>query len=211
MYFQYGEEEIAYLKAKDKALAEVIDAVGYVKREVDPDLFPAVVHQIAGQQISSKALATIWARMQTQLGDITPEAISAMEIEKLQQCGISFRKASYVKDFAEKVACGEFDLDAVAHMPDEEAIAALSSLKGVGTWTAEMLLIFCLQRPNILSFGDLAIQRGLRMLYHHRKITPQLFAKYKRRFSPYGSVASLYLWEVSGGTVPGMKDYAPKH
>ena len=92
-------------------------------------------------------------------------------------------------------------------MSDAEAIAALSSLKGIGVWTAEMILLFCLQRPDVLSYGDLAIQRGLRMVYHHREVTPQLFEKYRRRFSPYGSVASLYLWVVAGGAIPEMKDY----
>ena len=71
-------------------------------------------------------------------------------------------------------------------------------------------MLFSMQRPDILSFGDLAIQRGLRMVYHHRKITRELFEKYHRRFSPYNSVASLYLWAVAGGAVEGMKDYAPK-
>jgi len=73
-----------------------------------------------------------------------------------------------------------------------------------------MLMLFSMQRPDILSFGDLAILRGMRMLYHHRKITRQLFKKYRRRYSPYGSVASLYLWAIAGGAIVGMKDYAPK-
>jgi DNA-3-methyladenine glycosylase II len=73
-----------------------------------------------------------------------------------------------------------------------------------------MILIFCLQRPDILSFNDLAIQRGLRMLYHHRAIDKKKFEKYRRRFSPYNTVASLYLWAIAGGAIEGMKDYAPK-
>ena len=73
-----------------------------------------------------------------------------------------------------------------------------------------MILLFCLQRPNIFSFDDLAIQRGLRMVHHHRAITRKLFEKHRRWFNPYCSVASLYLWAVAGGAIPGMKDYAPK-
>ena len=73
-----------------------------------------------------------------------------------------------------------------------------------------MILLFCMQRPNVLSFGDLAIQRGMRMVYHHRKIDRKLFEKYRRRLSPYCSVASLYFWAVAGGSIPGMKDFAPK-
>ena len=95
-------------------------------------------------------------------------------------------------------------------MDDAEAIRALSSLRGIGVWTAEMILLFCLQRPDILSYDDLAIQRGLRMVYHHRAIDRRLFEKYRRRYSPYGSVASLYLWAVSGGAIPELKDYKPK-
>ena len=89
------------------------------------------------------------------------------------------------------------------------SIADLSKLDGIGVWTAEMLMIFSLCRPDILSFGDLAIHRGLRMLYHHRKIDKKLFAKYQKRYSPYNTVASLYLWAISDGVIDGMKDYAP--
>ncbi len=96
-------------------------------------------------------------------------------------------------------------------MNDTEAIAALSSLSGVGVWTAEMILLFCLERPDILSFGDLAIQRGLRMVYRHREIPRERFERYRRRFSPHGSVASLYLWAVSGGALPDMTDPAEKN
>lgn len=71
--------------------------------------------------------------------------------------------------------------------------------------------ILNMERPNIFSYDDLAIQRGLRMIYHHRKIDKKLFEKYRKRFSPYGSVASLYIWKVSGGAIEGMKDYAPKN
>ena len=189
---------------------EVIDRIGHVDRAVDPDLFSAVIHHIIGQQISMKAQATIWQRMQDALGAVSAETILAAGVPELQSLGMTFRKAEYITDFAEKVHTGAFDLDAVAHMRDADAIRALSSLKGIGVWTAEMILLFCLQRPDILSYDDLAIQRGLRMVYHHRAIDRRLFEKYRRRYSPYGSVASLYLWAVSGGAIPELKDYKPK-
>lgn len=207
MYFSYGEKEINYLKKKDKRLAAAIEQIGMIERATDDDLFASVVHHIVGQQISAKAQATIWKRLQNYLGSIGPQTINAAPAEALQALGISMRKAQYIKDFAARVVDDSFDLEAVKHMEDQEAIAALSSLKGIGVWTAEMLLLFCLQRPDILSFDDLAIQRGLRMLYHHRKITKELFAKYRRRYSPYGSVASLYLWAIAGGAIAEMKDY----
>ena len=105
---------------------------------------------------------------------------------------------------------GVFELEKVVLMSDEAAIKELASLKGIGVWTAEMILLFCLQRPDIFSYDDLAIQRGLRMVYHHRKIDRKLFEKYRRRFSPYCSVASLYLWAVAGGAISEMRDYKPK-
>ena len=84
----------------------------------------------------------------------------------------------------------------------------LVKTRRIGIWSAEMLMLFSMQRPDILSYRDLAIQRGLRMVYHHRDITRNLFEKYRRRYSPYNSVASLYLWAVAGGAIEGMKDYA---
>lgn len=211
-YFEYATDAIEYLKAKDKKLGAAIDAVGVVRREMDEDdLFTAIVHQIIGQQISTAAQATIWNRMRERLGEVTPPAVCAATEEGLQSCGITFTKARYIKSCAEKVASGQFDLDAVREMDDAEAIAALSSLEGVGVWTAEMLLLFCLGRPDILSYGDLAIRRGMRMVYHHRKVTREMFERYRRRYSPYGSVASLYLWAISSMDVPGYEqDYAPK-
>lgn len=210
MYFDYGVREMDYLKARDRVLGEVIDQVGHVEREVDPDLFSAVVHHIVGQQISTKAQATIWARMRERLGEVNARTVAAAGTAALQSVGISLRKAEYIQDFAGKVNSGAFDLQRVAALPDSEAIEALVALKGVGVWTAEMILLFCLQRPDIFSFDDLAIQRGLRMVYRHRKIDRKLFEKYRKRFSPYGSVASLYLWAVAGGAIPGKKDPAPR-
>lgn len=210
MYFEYGENEITYLRNKDKKLSEVIDQIGMIEREVDTDLFSAVVHHIIGQQISTKAQVTIWQRMKETLGEVNAVTILSADISKLQSLGMTFRKAEYITDFARKVHEGVFDLEKVAQMSDEAAIKELASLKGIGVWTAEMILLFCLQRPDIFSYDDLAIQRGLRMVYHHRKIDRKLFEKYRRRFSPYCSVASLYLWAVAGGAISGMRDYKPK-
>lgn len=211
MYFKYGEKEISYLKNKDKKLAEVIEKVGLIERETDPEIFSALVHHIVGQQISTKAQATIWERIKNSFGSVTPERVLNASVDEIRSFGISLRKVEYIKDFAEKVHTGEFDIEAAEKMEDDELIKYLTTLKGVGVWTAEMILLFCLQRPNVFSFDDLAIQRGLRMVYHHRKIDRKLFEKYRRRFTPYCSVASLYLWAVSNGAIPEMRDYALKN
>lgn len=207
MYFQYGEKEINYLKAKDKKLAAVIEKVGKINRTVDTDLFSSVVHHIIGQQISTKVQQTIWQRMNDTFGVVTAKSIGNASIDELQSLGMTFRKAEYIKDFSLKVINGEFDLAAIESMSDADVVSALASLKGIGVWTAEMILLFCLERSNIFSYDDLVIQRGLRMVYHHKKIDRKLFEKYRRRFSPYCSVVSLYLWAVAGGAIPEMKDY----
>ena len=93
-------------------------------------------------------------------------------------------------DFAVRVRSGGFDLQGIWEKTDDEVIAELSTLKGIGVWTAEMILLFCMQRPNVFSYGDLAILRGMRMVYHHRKIDRKLFEKYRRRFSP------IVVWQV---------------
>lgn len=198
------------MKSRDKRLGEVIDKVGMVKRRVIPDLFAALVHSIVGQQISTKAHETIWRKMTGAFGEVTPEKVLGLSPEELQAFGITFKKVDYIRSAARKIASGEFDIHALRSMSDAEVCAKLSELDGIGVWTAEMLMLHSLQRPDVLSFGDLAVQRGLRMLYHHRKITRPLFEKYRRRYSPYGSVACIYLWAVSAGAVEGLKDYAPK-
>ena len=210
MYFVYGNQETEYLKSKDKKLGEIIDRIGHIDRPVDTDLYSSVIHHIIGQQISTKAQQTIWNRMNETYGEVTPITIGNANVNEMQSLGMTFRKAEYIKDFSEKIIAGEFDLDVVSGMSDEEAIETLAGLKGIGVWTAEMILLFCLQRPDILSYGDLAVLRGMRMVYRHRKIDRKLFEKYRRRLSPYGSVASLYFWAVAGGKIPELTDPAPK-
>lgn len=209
-YFLYGTTEIEHLKAKDKKLGEAIEKIGPIEREVYPELFPALVKSIVGQQISTKAQATIWGRMEERFEPFTPEILGRVAPEELQSCGISMRKATYIHAMTQAIVEGEVDLEALHTMSDEEVCVELTKLKGIGIWTAEMLLTFSLGRPDIVSFGDLAILRGMRMLYRHRRITPELFMKYKRRYSPYGTVASLYLWAIAGGAIPELTDPAPK-
>ena len=196
--FRYGQTELDHLRARDPRLATAIDRIGLIRREVQPDLFHALVHSIIGQQISTKAQVTIWAKVQARFPGVSPE--------ELQGVGITFRKAGYIQDIARSIVEGRTDLHALAQLDDEALCHALSQFRGIGVWTAEMLMLFSLQRPDIVSYGDLAILRGMRMLYRHRAITPQLFARYRRRYSPYGSTASLYLWAIAGGALPELTD-----
>lgn len=206
--FQCSKEGMEYLRSQDAKLAGVMDAVGEIHREMDPDLFSSVVHQIISQQISTKAQLSIWKRMQEKLGRITPETILGVKAEDLKSCGISMRKAEYIQNFARQVQSGSFDLKKIETMSDEQALKALCSLKGVGDWTAEMILLFCLHRQDVFSFHDFGILKGLRMVYGHEKIDRELFEQYRKRFSPYGSIASLYFWAVAAGEAGELKDPA---
>ena len=211
MYFIYSEKETDYLKRKDKKLGEAIDKIGHICRECDDDLFTSVVKQIVGQQISAPAFKTVWNRVVEKLGEVTAENICNIPDEQLQSCGLSYRKVDYIKDFAQKVKDKTFDVEKLVSMPDDDVVKELSALKGIGVWTSEMLMLFCMQRPDIVSYGDLAIIRGMRMLYRHREIDREKFERYRKRYSPYGSVASLYLWAISAGAIPELTDPAPKN
>ena len=206
MYFQYGEKEIEYLKSKDKKLAEVIDKLGHLYRPVNHDLFSSLVYSIIGQQISTKAQLTIWNRMINEMGKIDSETLISAGKEKIQSFGMTFKKADYILKFAEKVQCKDIDLDSFSNKSDEEIIKELTSLDGIGVWTVEMILLHCLERPNILSYGDLAIIKGMKMVYHHKEIDKKRFERYRKRFSPYGSVASIYFWAVAGGAMSEIKE-----
>ena len=198
-FFQYGQKETDYLKKKDKRLAEVIDRIGPVQREIIPDLFAGLVNSIVGQQISTKAFITIWNRIKDLFGTVTPENMLSKSAEELQKCGITMKKSVYIRNIAIDIINGTLNLDELYKLPDNEVCRRLSSLNGIGIWTAEMLMTFSMQRSDVLSWDDLAIRRGIMMLYGHKKLDKNLFARYKKRYSPYGSVASLYLWELSFG------------
>lgn len=197
--FTYSDTATDYLRKRDKKLGRAIDAIGRIERSVNPDLFAALVNSIIGQQISTKAQVTVWNRFREHFGAITPGTMLSADEADMQSCGISLRKVSYIKNTAREIASGALDIEALHGMSDEEVVARLSALKGIGVWTAEMLMIFSMQRPDVLSYGDLAIRRGMCMLYGHKEITRPLYERYRKRYSPHASVASLYLWAIAGG------------
>jgi len=195
--FEYGQKEIDYLKLKDKKLGAAIDEIGMIKREITPDPFTALISSVVSQQISKKAAETVWNRLDTLLGSITPEGLARMDLSRIQSCGMSERKAGYIKGIADSAITGRVDFNKLYTLTDQEIIKTLSALHGVGVWTAEMLLIFSLSRPNVVSFKDLAICRGMMNLYGLKELPKERFERYRKRYSPYGSVASLYLWALS--------------
>lgn len=197
MIFPYGLKEIEYLKAQDPVLEQAIKRIGIIERGITPNPFEALISSVVSQQISKKAAETVWNRLQNLLGEITAERIAIVELETIQGCGMSRRKAGFIKGIAEAAQKGEVDFTKLHTLKDEEIIRSLSALPGVGVWTAEMLLIFSLCRPDVVSYRDLAIRRGMMNCYGLSELSKEDFETYRQKYSPYGSVASLYLWALS--------------
>jgi DNA-3-methyladenine glycosylase II len=196
-YFDYGQEEIDYLKSVDATLGAAMARMGKVERVIIPDLFTALVYAIVGQLISVKAVRTIWERMQHQFGEISPQNMAVQTADEIQKCGMTMKKAVCIHNISHTVVQGAFILEELYGLSDAEVIKKLMTLNGVGKWTAEMLLINSMERRDVVSWGDIAIRRGMMKLYGLSTITKELFEQYRLRYSPLGSVASIYLWEIS--------------
>ena len=170
------------------------------------DHFSALVRAIVSQQLSTKAAATIYARMVALLpgGALSPAALAAVTDDQLRSAGLSRQKAGYLRDLCARVTGGVVPLDDLEAMDDEHVIAALTKIKGIGRWSAEMFLMFRLHRPDVLPVGDLGIVNAVKKVYGLRKKpTPDRLRRLGEAWKPYRSVASWYLWR-SLGNAPGQ-------
>lgn len=160
------------------------------------DHFSALVRAITGQQLSTKAAATIYGRLAALMpGGVTPEALAAISDEQLRAVGMSRQKGAYFRDLSDKVTSGALPLHSLEAMSDDEVIRALTQVKGIGRWSAEMFLMFRLHRPDVLPVGDLGIVNAVKNVYGLRKRpTADRIQKIGEAWRPYRSVASWYLW-----------------
>lgn len=183
----------------DKRFAASGLTLNDVTAHQDADLtLSTLAETIVGQQLSVKAAATIWGRVKNGLDVNDPRAWLAAPDETLRGHGLSFQKINYARGLAQAVADEAIDLKWVKRANDDDAIAALTSLKGFGVWSAQMILIFSLARPNIWPAGDLGVQEGLR-LYRKLKDRPDQGTTQKygeKRFAPHASAAALLLWRL---------------
>jgi DNA-3-methyladenine glycosylase II len=195
------------LAASDPVMATLVERVGKIdlaKRlasrgeERPPDAYGALLRAIVGQQLSTKAARTIYLRVIDIFGGQTPspEQLLAADVTALRGAGLSGRKAEYLQDLARHVISGELELDRLDELGDEEAIAEIVAVRGLGQWTAEMFLLFHLKRPDVLSGGDLGIRKAIQIEYGLEEMpTPTQVEEIGARWSPHRSLASLYLWE----------------
>ena len=160
------------------------------------DHFSALVRAITGQQLSTKAASTIYARLVALMpAGVTPLSLAALTDEQMRTVGMSRQKIAYFRDLAEKARTGALPLDALDAMPDDDVIAALTQVKGIGRWSAEMFLMFRLHRPDVLPVDDLGIVNAVRTVYKLRKRpTADRIRRIGEAWRPYRSVASWYLW-----------------
>ena len=164
----------------------------------------ALIEAIVSQQLSPKAADTIFARVLALVGGAeaapAPEAFLALPEDKLRGAGLSGAKARSVRDLCEHVRRGSLALDALDTMNDDEVIAALTQVRGIGRWTAEMVLIFQLGRPDVLPVGDLGVQKGFQKLFRLRALpSAERMTKLAKPFRPHRSVASWYMWRINEG------------
>lgn len=193
-FLDYGDQELVYLAKRDKKLAALIERSGYLHCELRENLFASIIRSIAIQQISNKAAETVCRRLEEQFPGVTPQVLGKVSAEQIQKIGISMRKAGYIKGVCDAALSGEIDFELLREMNEEDIMLKLTALKGVGVWTVEMLLLFSLGHKDVLSWNDYAIRKGICLLYGHKELDRSRFDRYRKRYSPYGSVASLYLW-----------------
>ena len=193
---------VAHLRAADPALAAVIDRVGPFALELKPadSLFEALLRSIVYQQLHARAASTIHGRVLAVLerhGGATPDAVARAADADLRGAGLSRSKLRAVRDLAAKCSSGVVPTMREARkLPDDELVARLTEVRGIGPWTVHMLLIFHLGRPDVMPTGDFAIRLGFKRLYRKRKDPkPEAILKHARRWQPYRSVASWYLWQ----------------
>jgi DNA-3-methyladenine glycosylase II len=187
---------VAHLKKVDQTLAKIISQHGACTLKLDRRYFHALAEAILSQQLSIKAAATIFRRFKELLDNkIDPEGILQLADAQFRGAGISRQKMSYLRDLAEKWSDGHIKHRRFAKMRDDEVIAALTQVKGIGRWTAEMFLIFCLGRLDVLPVDDLGFRNALKRAYGLRRDpNAKKIEKLAEAWRPYRSIATWYLW-----------------
>lgn len=195
------------LAAADPTMAALIERLGEIdietrlrrrQEERPTDAYGALLRAIVGQQLSTKAARTIYGRILELFGGATPAPTALLEAPEadLRAAGLSGRKVEYLRDLAEHVLSGELELERLEELPDEEAIAEIVAVRGLGQWTAEMFLLFHLRRPDVLSGGDLGIRKAVQLEYELGAMpSPARVLEIGEAWRPHRSLASLYLWE----------------
>ena len=184
----------------DPVLNGVISITGKLNHLQQKDLYSSLLSSVISQQLSTKAAATIWTRfMELLMHNPEPQQIITLTAEKLRSVGISSQKAGYLKAIADFALEGKLESTKINHFHDDELVDYLTKIKGVGRWTAEMILIFSLNRPDVLPVHDLGVRQSILMLYgleDHGKETDAGLRDLSKQWQPYRSLVSRHLWRL---------------
>ena len=192
---EYWDSAKRSLARRDPVMAGIMRAHPKIFLAKRGEPFLTLARAIVGQQISVKAAQSVWDRLVLCVGDVSPEGILAKERPVLRACGLSDRKTEYIADLAQHFADGKIHVHRWPQMSDEEIIAELAEVRGIGRWTAEMFLIFNLLRPDVFPLDDLGLQKGIRVAYfRNRKVALSTMRKLGESWRPWRSVATWYLW-----------------
>jgi len=188
---------INHLKKSDPVLAAIIERIGPFRMQYGDPTFHTLAESILYQQLNGKAAATIFNRFTALAGDpLTPQGILKLSDAQMRGVGLSRQKTAYLRDLSEKTKAGLLEFERMTDTSDDEVIAHLTQVKGVGVWTAQMFLMFTLRRPDILPTGDYGIQAAIKKYYKKRKWPkPAMMLKIAKPWVPYRSIASWYLWK----------------
>ncbi len=191
----YWEDAKAELMKRDRILRRLIPQFGDLQLVGRGDPFVTLARSIVGQQISVKAAQSVWERLLTACPRMTPAAMQKLGVEKLASCGLSKRKAEYLSDLALHFRDGTVHEKDWSSMDDEDVIAELVQIRGIGRWTAEMFLIFNLLRPNVLPLDDVGLLRGISINYFSGEPVSRSDAReVAANWEPWRTVATWYLW-----------------
>ena len=200
----YWPDATAHLARRDKVLRKLIAAYPAADLASRGDAFQTLARSIVGQQISVKAAQSIWGRFAALAGEVKPANVVGLSDESLRGVGFSGQKVSYVKDLARRFHAGEVKPRRWSRMDDEAIIEELVEVKGIGRWTVEMFLIFHMRRPDVLPVDDLGLRRAMERAYNKGEVlTRDQMRAIGKRWSPYSSVATWYLWRSLDNVVFG--------
>ena len=195
--FDFDSQAVQHLTQVDERLACLISTIGPYHLILREDYYESLINSILGQQLSASVAKVIRTRLLNICGELKPITLLNCPDKDLREIGISTPKIAYIKNLSLSILNGQLEIQSLDNLPDIEIINQLTKIKGIGRWTAEMFLIFSLGRLNVLSINDVGIQRGIKWLYQLENNPDELvLKKYGAAWSPYCTIASLYLWEV---------------
>ncbi len=192
IYWNQAAQELARCDSILQNLIERYEGAALISRGC---AFTTLARSIVGQQISVKAAESVWQKISVAIPALTPNSITAAELHTLRACGLSARKIDYLHDLSRHFLQGTFDENTWKRMDDQALIDELTQVKGIGRWTAEMFLIFYMQRPDVLPLDDIGLQRAISQHYNSNlPVTKKTMLELSKPWQPWRSVATWYLW-----------------